>query len=96
MTDIDPLVPEVVASFPSEIEASTLVAALEEAGIKAMAIGEHVSGFRIEIPGQVQVVVKLEDLLRAREVHQEIQQHSDPVNWSEVDTGDTTAEAAGE
>lgn len=96
MTDIDPLVPEVVASFPSEIEASTLVAALEEAGIKAMAIGEHVSGFRIEIPGQVQVVVKLEDLPRAQALYNEIQNHSDPVNWAEVDTGDPTTESPSE
>ncbi|MFO1021722.1 MAG: DUF2007 domain-containing protein [Planctomycetales bacterium] len=92
--EIDPQAPVTVASFPNEMEAGALVAALEVEGIKAMAVGDLVSGFRIEIPGLVHVVVRNEDLGKAQEVYREIQQHAEPVDWSTVDVGDETDPSA--
>ena len=60
--------PVVVAAVPNEIAAGIVVGALEVEGIKARMVGEFVSGFRAEAPGNVKIVVRREDAERAREV----------------------------
>jgi hypothetical protein len=57
MTD-DPNRPHVITKVATDFEASAIVAALEAAGIKAMAVGGHTAGFRAEAPGDVAVVVQ--------------------------------------
>ena len=73
----DPDRPVVLSSVPSEAQAVMIVAALEDRGIQARTQGELTSGFRAEAPGQVQVLVRLSDLERAREVLDTIAGDSD-------------------
>jgi len=69
----DPQTPVTLTSAPSETQASLIVAALEDAGIKAMMVGELTSGLRAEAPGQVQILVHLENLATARRILRELQ-----------------------
>ena len=64
----DPNRPHVVAKVPTEFEAAAIVAALEVAGIKAMAVGGHTAGFRAEAPGDVTVVVQENEAEQAETV----------------------------
>ena len=67
MTDTPPEADnlEVLTTLRTEVEASVLVAALAEVGIKAVAAGGYTSGFKAEAPGDVQILVKQDDLERA-------------------------------
>lgn len=69
-----------------EISGSIVVAALENAGIKATMTGGFTAGFRAEAPGYVNIVIRQRDLERAREVLKSTELPSE-VNWDEVDTG---------
>ncbi len=82
MTDEDATV--LLASVPSEIESSVIVAALEGEGIEARASGVMTSGFRAEAPGGVNILVRRSDRARALEILREHQ----AVDWSKVDVGD--------
>lgn len=64
----DPMSPQRVAGFRSEIDAAILVNALEDEGISARTVGDCTSGFRAEAPGDVQVWVARRDLQKALEV----------------------------
>ena len=64
----DPDRPHVVTQVATEFEAASIVSALQAAGIKAMAVGDHVAGFRVEAPGDVSVVVPESEAGRAAEV----------------------------
>lgn len=57
-----------VGSYTSEAEAALVAAALEDAGIRAEMVGGLTTGFRAEAPGVTSVVVRREDLERARKV----------------------------
>lgn len=57
-----------VAERPSEGAASVLVAVLQDAGIRATAIGGFTAGFRAEAPGWVRVQTLECDADRAREI----------------------------
>jgi hypothetical protein len=73
MTDTnDPL--ELLTTKPNEMEAALVVNALENAGIRAIATGEHTSMFKAEAPGLVAVHVKASDLKRAQSVLSEFEQ----------------------
>ncbi|MEM8736123.1 MAG: DUF2007 domain-containing protein [Planctomycetota bacterium] len=73
-----------------EAEAGVLVAALETEGIQANSTGDLTSGFRAESPGSIEVWVHAKDLAKAQAVMAEIESGDEPVDWSEVDTGDAT------
>ncbi len=64
----DPNRPHVVAKVPTDFEAAAIVTALQEAGIKAMAVGGHTAGFRAEAPGDVAVVVQENEAKQAETV----------------------------
>ncbi|MBI1372054.1 MAG: hypothetical protein GC159_04745 [Phycisphaera sp.] len=49
-----------------EFEASSIIAVLAAAGIRANMIGALASGFRAEAPGQIQILVRGDDLQNAR------------------------------
>ena len=63
----DPNQPIVLTKVPTEAEAAMIVAALENQGVVAHATGALTSGFRTEVPSGVQILVRQEDLERARE-----------------------------
>ncbi len=78
----------VAASAENEMEAGVIVAALEEAGIKATMAGAATADFRVGVPGEVQVLVAQEDLARAQEVVREGEDDEEDVDWSQVDVGE--------
>ena len=84
----DPDAPELLESFPSDIEAATLVAALNAHGIQASTAGGYTAGFRAEAPGNVNVIVRRQDLDRARQVLAGIEKKQTDVDWSQVDVGE--------
>ena len=84
----DPNAPELLESFPSDIEAATLVAALDSHGIPASTTGGYTAGFRAEAPGNVNVIVRRQDLDRARRVLASIEKKQTDVDWSQVDVGE--------
>jgi len=61
-----------VAERPTETSAALLVNVLQDAGIKAVAVGGFTAGFRAEAPGWVQIKTLAADAPRAREVLAEI------------------------
>lgn len=84
----DPNSPELLESFPSDIEAATLVASLEAHGIQASTTGGYTAGFRAEAPGNVNVIVRHKDLDRAKQVLADFKRDQTDVDWSQVDVGE--------
>lgn len=64
----DPDSPTIVYRAATSIEAASVVAALEAAGIKATATGTFTSSFQAEAPGDVQVVVRQSQAEKAGDV----------------------------
>ncbi len=69
----DPQRPEVLLAVATDVEAAVIVTALTAHGIRAMAVGGQLAGFRAEAPAQVQIVVRHADLESARAILAEIQ-----------------------
>jgi nitrogen regulatory protein PII-like uncharacterized protein len=65
-----------------------VVAALERAGVRAVATGGFTAEFRAEAPGQVKVMVAEDDLERARAILKDVQQEFENIDWSQVDVGE--------
>lgn len=65
--------PEVLLSVPTEAEAGIVVAALDEQGIQAEAVGGYTAAFAVGIPGMVQVIVHRDDVARAQQILEELQ-----------------------
>ncbi len=84
----DPQNPETLTRVSSEIEAVVIVTALQASGIEASTTGGYTAGFRTEAPGYVNVIVKREDLSRAKELLAEIEQDHSELDWSQVDVGE--------
>jgi hypothetical protein len=61
-----------VAQRSNEVAASILVAALTDAGIRAVATGGFTAGFRAEAPGVVRVQTLERDADRARKIIDEL------------------------
>ncbi len=77
----------VLTRVRTDIEAASIVAALEGRGIKATATGGYTAGFRAEAPGEVSVIVRDEDLSRAKQVLAQILEEQTDIDWSKVDVG---------
>jgi hypothetical protein len=84
----DPNNPEVLTSVRTDVEAAAIVGALATCGIEASTTGNYTAGFRAEAPGVVNVVVKLQDLERAKLALDEIEHNQPEVDWSQVDVGE--------
>jgi len=84
----DPNNPELLTSVRTEVEAVAVVAALADRGIEATLTGSFTAGFLAEAPGLVQVVVRHEELARAKQILVEIEQDRTDVDWSQVDVGE--------
>ncbi len=74
-----------LTTVTNDFEATAIVTALEEAGIRARAVGGYTAGFRAEAPGSVSVVVADVDLERARKILDELRKEGSGVDWSKVD-----------
>ncbi|MBU0640889.1 MAG: DUF2007 domain-containing protein [Planctomycetes bacterium] len=74
----DPKRPIALTTVPTEVQAALIVAALEDEGIEARAIGEMTTGYRAEAPGEVQILIHQADAARAREILRELEgEHSE-------------------
>ncbi len=84
----DPDNPTVLESFPNDLEAANVVAALNAHGVEASTTGGYIAGFRAEAPGNVNVIVRHRDLDRAKQVLADIKKWRTDVDWSQVDVGE--------
>jgi hypothetical protein len=89
--DLDDQDLKTVATVSHEFQASVIVGALEEAGIKARAVGGVISDLREGFPVGISVVVAESDLARAKEVVDELRLHRGEVDWSKVDVDNPDA-----
>ena len=79
--------PEILARVTSDIEAAVIVNALAAHGITASTAGGFTAGFRAEAPGDLQVIVRHEDLEDAKKLLAKIERTSTNVDWSQIDVG---------
>jgi hypothetical protein len=80
--------PEVLISVPTEAESSLIVSVLEENGIRASAVGQYTSEFRVCQPGTITIIVESKNLELARMIIEKVQQQKDnDIDWSQVDVG---------
>ncbi len=84
--ELSPL--EVLVQFPGEVDASIIVNALETEGIKAALTGVNTASFRAEAPGLVSVMVRRDDVDRARQVLEAMQSGKSDTDWENVDVGE--------
>lgn len=85
MTDMNR--PRRLTSVATEVEAASLITALNAEGIEAHAAGGHTAGFRAEAPGRVEIWVRSADYQRAQEALARIEAEPDSVDWSQIDVG---------
>lgn len=78
----------VLASVPTEWEASFIADELSDRGIAAEVTGALTSGFRTEAPGLVRVIVPADQLARARQQLAEIREAAAHIDWSKIDVGE--------
>ena len=83
----DPDAPVEVASLADEFEATSIIGHLETHGIQAYPVGSFVSGFQVEAPRDVKVVVARKDHELACQILAEIKLEDNAVDWSNVDVG---------
>ena len=79
---------EVLASFPHEVEASVIANVLEAEGIMTALTGVTTAMFRVEAPGLVSVMIRREDLDRARQILDAIRSSESDIDWENVDVGE--------
>ena len=80
--------PAVLAEVPAEIEAQLIVAALETEGIEAFKSGGYASDFRVGVPGHIKILVRPEDLDRAKEAFAHLRDDDGEINWSNIGADD--------
>ena len=78
----------VLAQFPGEVGASIIANALEAGGITSALTGVNTASFRAEAPGLVSVMVRREDVERARQILDDLQNSESPTDWENVDVGE--------
>lgn len=79
---------EALTSTPDESRAAMVIAALKDRGIDAVAEGGLTSGFRAETYGEVKVMVRREDMDRARAALAEYKDAVRDIDWDNVDVGE--------
>ena len=78
----------VLVVVPTDLEAAMLRDALKQHDIDAAVEGELTSSFRAEVPGGVRLLVREDDLPRAREILTEFEHGKKDIDWSQIDVGD--------
>lgn len=81
-----------LTTVPTDMEASVITAALEEAGIKCTATGGYTAGFKAEAPGWVAINVAEADLPVAKNTLAKLMQENAEIDWSKVDVGEPPGE----
>lgn len=71
----DPKEPVVLTTVPSEIEATLIADALRERGVQVEIEGEFTSGFRTEVPGDLILMVRQEQLEQANKLMTTLKKH---------------------
>lgn len=79
---------EALTSTPDESRAAMVIAALKDRGIDAVAEGGLASQFRTENFGEVKIMVRQNDLERAREALAEYKDAARDIDWDNVDVGE--------
>lgn len=79
---------DLIATVPTDVEATAITNALQRCGIEAVAAGGYTSGFQAEAPGAVKVFVKRADAEEARRTLDQIRNENANIDWSKVDVGD--------
>lgn len=69
----------------TEVEAKLLSNALNEEGIHSEVAGLLTASFRAEAPGRVKVLVREQDLERAKELLDDYTKSKQEIDWSQVD-----------
>jgi Putative prokaryotic signal transducing protein len=75
----------VVTTAPNEMEAGIIIAALEREGIKATMSGAETSGFRVGVPGEVEILVAAADEAAARRVLEEAADFDEDQDFGEAE-----------
>ena len=78
----------VLIEVPNEIEATLIANDLEAEGITSVLTGINTASFRAEAPGLVSVMVRHEDLDRARQIMLTVQNRAANTDWEHVDVGE--------
>ncbi len=78
----------VLIEVPNEIEATLIANDLEAEGITSVLTGINTASFRAEAPGLVSVMVRHEDLDRARQIMLTVQNRAADTDWEHVDVGE--------
>ncbi len=79
---------EVLVQVPNEIEATLIANDLEAEGITSVLTGVNTASFRAEAPGLVSVMVRQDDLDRARQIVMNVQNRAADTDWEHVDVGE--------
>ena len=79
---------EVLTQVPNEIEATLIANDLESEGITSVLTGVNTAAFRAEAPGLVSVMVRHDDLDRARQIMMTVQNRAAETDWEHVDVGE--------
>ncbi len=79
---------EVLVQVPNEIEATLIANDLESEGITSVLTGINTAAFRAEAPGLVSVMVRHDDLDRARQIMMNVQNRAADTDWEHVDVGE--------
>ena len=80
---------DVLTAVATEVEAAMIVDALKDEGIDASAEGGLTAGLRAEVPGDVRVIVRHEDIDKAQKVLAEYEKGQTDIDWSQVDLDDS-------
>ena len=79
---------DILTYVAAEPEATLIVSVLKDEEIDAAAEGTLTTGFRAEAPGEVRIMVRHQDLNRAKQVLADLRRASAEIDWSEVDVGE--------
>ena len=74
---VDPNNPEVLVRVATEAEATAILTALAGQGVEATRTGSYTAGFQAEAPGTVDVIVRQQDLDRARDLLEKLRSGAD-------------------
>jgi hypothetical protein len=84
--------PVVLTNVENETQAALIMAALEDAGVKAESTGGLTSGLRAEAPGDVHILVRPEDAKKAAEVLADLESHRKAIEEDADVEGDGDAD----
>jgi hypothetical protein len=79
---------EQLMSTPNESQAAMVVTVVNDFGIYAVAEGGLTAGFCAATPGEVHIMVRSQDLDRARKALEEYREVMGDIDWDDVDVGE--------